>query len=410
MTAGYYSKFEEFFNKHSLELSKSRDDTVVILDTNILLDFYRNSSETNKEILNTLRKVSRELWIPHQVMLEFFYNKTAVKYSMESEFENAQKKIEAENNSLKNNLQDVINNLQVTSTDLIKKRNLLLEKQIKKIKAENNSLKKDLAEIKKAINSDDRYIEQFLKMVNGNIGDPYDQAKIDEIEEEGRKRFENKMPPGYMDDKKDEKRYFRGVFYKKKFGDLIIWNQIIDYVESKKNIKNVVFITNDNKEDWIYKTNGKRVGPRIELISEMIFKGEAKLIIMNINQFMSQVTQKKQKLIDDSNKIDRNSKRVWSINRIREINNLENVLEKQNEELDAIKYRGRLLQGKIDKMDINDEKNNYSPDMSNDYAEHRDFLIKRLQENMQKESNLKFEIRNLKERIEQEKIFYEDRI
>lgn len=61
----------------------------------------------------------------------------------------------------------------------------------------------------------------------------------------------------------------------------------------------------------------------------MIFKGEAKLIIMDINQFMSQVNQKELKLIDDSNKIDRNSKQRWSLNRLREMNNLENVLEEQ---------------------------------------------------------------------------------
>lgn len=234
MTAESYSKFEEFFNKRSLDLSKTRDDTVIILDTNVLLDFYRNSSRTNKEILDTLRKVSRELWMPYQVMLEFFYNKTSVKYSMETEFEKAQKKIEDENESLKDSLQEVVSNLQLKSMDLIKKKKTFLKIQSKKIEERKIELKKGLAEIKRAINSNDEYIEEFLKMVNKSIGESYGQDRINEIEENGRKRFEDKMPPGYMDNKKDEKRYFRGVVYEKKFGDLIVWNQIIDYVESKK--------------------------------------------------------------------------------------------------------------------------------------------------------------------------------
>lgn len=61
------------------------------------------------------------------------------------------------------------------------------------------------------------------------------------------------MPPGYKDKKKDEIYHHRGVIYQSKFGDLILYKQILEYCKTH-HIKNVIFISQDNaKGDWVDK-------------------------------------------------------------------------------------------------------------------------------------------------------------
>lgn len=61
------------------------------------------------------------------------------------------------------------------------------------------------------------------------------------VREQGQIRYDNRMPPGFGDDKKEQNS----------FGDLIIWFEILELCKLK-NIKKVLLITNDNKKDWVY--------------------------------------------------------------------------------------------------------------------------------------------------------------
>ena len=60
---------------------------------------------------------------------------------------------------------------------------------------------------------------------------------------EGDTRFEHRLPPGFKDGSKGENR----------FGDLIIWYEIlIKSKELKDDFDHVVFLSNDEKSDWVY--------------------------------------------------------------------------------------------------------------------------------------------------------------
>lgn len=87
-------------------------------------------------------------------------------------------------------------------------------------------------------------------------------------------RYQNQIPPGYHDVKKDKNPKestfnHNGLIYERKYGDLIIWRQIIDHLRENQ-IKNVLFITSDKKDDWWWTVNGRTIGPRPELISEIM--------------------------------------------------------------------------------------------------------------------------------------------
>ncbi len=72
---------------------------------------------------------------------------------------------------------------------------------------------------------------------------------LDKIYEEGAVRYVNEIPPGYKDGHKTEEFLNRGVLYKSKFGDLILYKQILKFSLDTK-IKNVIFISEDSKKDW----------------------------------------------------------------------------------------------------------------------------------------------------------------
>lgn len=46
----------------------------------------------------------------------------------------------------------------------------------------------------------------------------------------------------------------------------MVWKEIIGYAKSKK--VDIIFVTHDQKEDWWNTSNGKTIGPRIELRKE----------------------------------------------------------------------------------------------------------------------------------------------
>lgn len=60
---------------------------------------------------------------------------------------------------------------------------------------------------------------------------------------EGAARFEHRMPPGFKDGNKDENPY----------GDLIIWYEILEKSNAASaQFPKVLFVTNDEKSDWVY--------------------------------------------------------------------------------------------------------------------------------------------------------------
>ncbi|MFB0832797.1 PIN-like domain-containing protein [Brevibacillus laterosporus] len=104
------------------------------------------------------------------------------------------------------------------------------------------------------------------------IGEPYNQNRHDIIFSDGEKRYKDNEPPGYEDakEKKDKVTKYNDLIIKDMYGDLIVWNQIIDMVKQEN--KPVIFVTGDVKDDWFQKFKGKTPGPRLELLYE--FKKE----------------------------------------------------------------------------------------------------------------------------------------
>jgi hypothetical protein len=101
------------------------------------------------------------------------------------------------------------------------------------------------------------------------------------IAAEGDIRYQNEVPPGYKDGKKDAS----GDPYRK-FGDLIVWKQLI--AEAKTTEKAVIFVTDDKKEDWWLEQSGRTIGPRTELREEFIAEVQKDFWMYTVDKFIEE--------------------------------------------------------------------------------------------------------------------------
>lgn len=271
---GYYNLTEE-------ELKELWKNAVFVFDTNVLLNLYRYHSSTRDSLIKVIEGFSERVWIPYYVGLEFQNNRLNViskQYNRYSELEDIVSRSVSEMRTKVDNLQ-------------LKKRhsNIDPDKLMEIIEAFKNSMSKEIDGFKvKSIdtNSPDMIREKIEDLFDGKIGQaPENQDYIDKITKEGATRYKYQIPPGFKDNKKDvsedepSHNKYADIYYERKYGDLIIWKQIIKYAKENE-LKDIIFITDDNKSDWWLKKSGKTVGPRPELINEIMEEAGVKYFHM----------------------------------------------------------------------------------------------------------------------------------
>lgn len=265
------------------------EDTIIILDANILLNFYIMSSKLKKQILDSLRKVESNLWMPYQVGYEFHMNRKNKKI----QFENTKK--------------EFIKKLDTSLLDVLKSEKKAFEKSFSKSKdfiTDHEDVFKNFEDevadfinrlsekfVDESANNDP--IEEFSCLFEGKVNS-MENNDYDSWEKEAIDRYSKKIPPGYEDETKVGLLNFSKK-YAAKYGDFFLWKEILEYAKTN-NIRNVVFVTEDLKEDWFYETKGAKIGPRIELIKELLDVADAKLRIYRTETFLSHLSASEEEL------------------------------------------------------------------------------------------------------------------
>lgn len=279
---GYYQPTQE-------EYTKLWHEALVVLDTNVLLSLYKLPVSVRDEILGVLDKLKTRLWIPHHVALEFQKGRLTV-------IANERKSVDealTSTSDLINEVKNKFDALQIDKRDIGVDCNALMKELDKAGKQIVEAIKKT-HESQLDISALDPIRERIDALIEEKVGlGPSTQNELDNLAIDGESRFENKVPPGYKDVDKnknpaDATFIFDGLKYQRKFGDLIIWRQLISHVK-ESNTKSVLFITADNKEDWWWREQGKTIGPRQELVREICRDGGVELFWMYSSvQFVEQ--------------------------------------------------------------------------------------------------------------------------
>jgi len=241
--------FNEYYDLTEEEIDRIWNKALLVLDTNVLLSLYRLPSEARKEILVAISKYKDRLWMPFQVGYEYH----------EHRLEEACRPID----SLKKLQENVDAFAKKIESDYGKHPYLLDFKSIKRTlttlsEKVSKQIKEFMEECPDFVRGDN-ILEEITRLYEGKVGSSYSGERLAEIYKKGEGRFEKKVPPGYKD--KDKKTGDR-----RRFGDLIIWFQMIE--KSKEADCDILFVTDDKKEDWWQMHNGDKISPRRELIAE----------------------------------------------------------------------------------------------------------------------------------------------
>lgn len=242
---GYFSSTEE--NLNSLWASG-----LIILDTNVLLNLYRYSDSTKTELLAIIRQLSDRIWIPNQVAKEFLSNRLTV-IGEQSELYGSH--ISA--------LQEFKRPLESQ-----KKHPFISEELFRECDTIFEKLKNELETSKRfhdeRINNDD-IKDELSGILDGKVGREYGKEALETIITNGESRYSEKIPPGFKDIKKGgDSKLFKDRLLK--YGDYIIWLQILEHAKNDK--QSVIFVTGDVKEDWWLTFNGKTIAPHPLLVEE----------------------------------------------------------------------------------------------------------------------------------------------
>ena len=282
--------FPGFYRPTEKEFSNLWASCLFVLDANAILNLYRYSPETSNDLIQILNQVSERLWVPHQAALEYQRNRLQTIASQLQEYDNIKKIVEDSKNNLKIKL------------DSLSKRPSFIEadKLMKIMQKACNAIEKNLRIFKEAhleLLQNDNLRDALDALFEDKLGLHYSQEKLNEIYKLGEERYEQEIPPGYEDKNKE------GI---KKYGDLILWFQIID--KAKEANEAIILITDERKEDWWTKIRGKIIGPRPELTSEMLSEAGVSFYLYQTYRFMENAKkflkqQVKKKAIDEVREI-----------------------------------------------------------------------------------------------------------
>lgn len=279
-----------FYRPSEDEFKAIWNKATFVLDANVLLNLYRYPAKASEDLLGALAKLSDRLWLPYHAALEYQRNRLIVVAEQKKRFSDVRNLVE----ETAANLHTQLGKMQ------LKKRHSTIDVEeflvgfdtLTKAFLENLGR---LEESQRNVSDEDQMRNHIDTVFSGKIGPvTFDQNRLNEIYKLGETRYAMEMPPGYMDAKKEkpgeaDSFQYGGLIYKRQFGDLILWQQVISHAKAE-GIKYLVLLTDDEKDDWWWTVDSqgkKRIGPRPELVEEIRREGEVESFHMyNSEQFL----------------------------------------------------------------------------------------------------------------------------
>lgn len=241
-------------------------------DTNVLLNLYRYTDQTRNKFFEIIEKLDDRNILTYQTAFEFQKNRLSTISGQAKAYDSLTEFFDKKFKEIENELNRYKKHTYIQSTVIRDQ----YEKALKKINKGILKLKEEHPDWYQ----DDQIRNRISDLFSGKVTNPFDEKRLSEIYKLGKIRYEKETPPGY-EDLKEKKDKDENSLY----GDLIIWNQIMEI--SKEKALPIVFVTDDLKDDWWYRFNGKTIGPRPELLKEFKINTEQQILIYNADSFLS---------------------------------------------------------------------------------------------------------------------------
>ena len=234
---------------------------LIVLDTNVLLELYRQPANISLDVINALKEIQNNIYLPRQVYDEYLNNYHKIRGDEKKKYKKVTKELSDSLKVLQDDIAKKIGEYRKHNyTDISKLQNDLNEKIKDTQNIITNFERSHHAEIQLNMDFlDNDKVKEFVDSLHnqGNIGKKIPFSKKLLILQEGQIRYDNLIPPGFHDSSKVGEA---------KYGDLFVWKDIIAIAKEKNT--NIIFVCNDTKEDWWAKKKDIPIDLRQELNEE----------------------------------------------------------------------------------------------------------------------------------------------
>lgn len=253
--------FPGFYRPSDGDYKRFFEKGVFVLDTNVLLNFYRYPMAARDEFFSVFDEMKDRLWIPYQVALEFQRLRLKEIGGQKSKFHDVRKAVT-----------DAKKSFETLQTELHNRHSLIdATALVDGVKGHVDQFLMHLETLEEQqldVHEEDPVRSRIESILSGKVGAPPSQKEVDEFTRDADARYRAEVPPGFGDAKKTDVFSYGGVCYEAKYGDLILWRQILNHLRSI-GPADIIFVTDDKKRDWWWEVDGKTIGPRPELAAEL---------------------------------------------------------------------------------------------------------------------------------------------
>lgn len=250
--------FPGYYRPTAEEFKALWQTATFVVDANVLITAYGYSRRTRETLLDLLSSIKERLWIPHQFALEYHRNRAHAILDQVKQYRAVVEQLEKIEGVFRSRRQHPF----VGKSSLARLRELKAEL----LRGERNYSK---------LLADDPILDALTELLAGRVGPAPASGDLDRMIKEGDSRFKASTPPGYKDQHKPSPDCF---------GDYFGWRQMLDYAAAQK--CPLIFVTDDEKEDWWYFQGGRKIGPRPELIAEYLGCAGHQFYMYSLEQFM----------------------------------------------------------------------------------------------------------------------------
>jgi hypothetical protein len=286
--AGLYDGFDGYRTPTDDDYRQVLTKGLVVPDANVLLNLYRYTAQTQADLFAVLETLGDRLWVPRQVLTEFWRNREAALRDPQETGANAVDRLGEQ-------LQQSLVVVRTWANRIALPRERLSELQ--------EALENGFTTVKDAISStlantdgddatntnNDPVLKTLEALLRGRVGSALDPTQHAEAVKEGSRRLAEGIPPGYKDKSKDE--YLA-------IGDYLVWEQVL--AEAERRGCDFLLVTGDVKEDWWRRERGQVRGPRLELVEELRDRAGGRLFMMRPESLLQHAKNVLQVTVNDA--------------------------------------------------------------------------------------------------------------
>ncbi|MGD1815935.1 MAG: PIN domain-containing protein [Pleomorphochaeta sp.] len=273
------SKFSYYLINNILDVEeiKEWDDAFISFDTNFLLHFYEYSDKSVESLFKCVKSVQDRM-IESYYCIEEYLTLRVNKISENSKLYDKTKK----------SIQDLCSQLENQKAHPFISDEKLLKEYIKSSNSIIKNLDKNKSLQQKKIRKDE-HLEEFFSIFTNKIIQEFSNSELESFYKNGKNRFANKIPPGFKDQGKKQEPYC--------YNDYIIWESLIKF--STDNKKDLIFVSDDRKEDWAKIVDGLNLGMLPKLKKEFHEKTGRNIILLSTETFINYVANKTGENVDE---------------------------------------------------------------------------------------------------------------